>query len=560
MEKLTSLDTQVILATRVPAEPEGPVARAARVFCSGPLLDAVQRARVFKDSKTFVDMPLKDEPETVLQAFLELPAADKQDPSALLAFVQKWFMEAGSDCEVWNPPDYQESPSQLLEIKDADARSWALEINKLWSVLGRKQSDDVLRFPQRHSMIPRTFPMIVPGGRFRETYYWDTYWIVRGLLICSMVSTATGIVQAMLDVVKEYGFYPNGGRIYYLDRSQPPLLAAMVREVYRVTQDRGWLAAAVPVLEKEHEFWMQPHHTVMLPSSGSSSTLNVFRSARTTPRPESYLEDVEVATRANGRAAEDVFYALASGAESGWDFSTRWLEDGTCRVPMGTANLATIDTPNVIPVDLNCFLYDMEKTIASFRRDLDGEASPIAGKFEAFASQRALDMFQWLWNGDAFRDYRLDISAASAVVSLSDWAAPLWVGLLSPADSRMPTMIASLKRSGILRLCGCPVTAVDTQGETQWDAPNAWPPLMHMLIEGLDKLGSDYQRLADSLAWTWLRSNHTGWKETGTMREKYDVYELGMSGGGGEYEPQVGFGWTNGVALALLVRSKADQL
>lgn len=80
----------------------------------------------------------------------------------------------------------------------------------------------------RYSIIRRSLPFIIPGGRFRESYYWDSYWIVLGLLACDMEVTAQGLVRNLLDDVSTYGFVPNGGRIYYLNRSQPPLLSDMV--------------------------------------------------------------------------------------------------------------------------------------------------------------------------------------------------------------------------------------------------------------------------------------------------------------------------------------------
>merc|ERR1719469_1515396 len=101
--------------------------------------------------------------------------------------------------------------------------------------------------------------MVVPGGRFRETYYWDSYWIVRGLLVSGMFSTARHLVENLLDDVRNFGFVPNGGRIYYLDRSQPPLLTEMVLAVLDASPDdaarAAWLSEVLPVLMMEYEFW-----------------------------------------------------------------------------------------------------------------------------------------------------------------------------------------------------------------------------------------------------------------------------------------------------------------
>ena len=109
----------------------------------------------------------------------------------------------------------------------------------------------------------------------------------------------------------------------------------------------------------------------------------------------------------------------------------------------------------------------------------------------------------------------------------------------------------------------------------QWDAPNAWPPLVLVMIEGLEKYASsssshpsnviaiekevEQKTLATSTALTlrkdWLSANYKAYESTGYMNEKYNSFN-GEGGGGGEYEPQVGFGWTNGVALVLLSDDK----
>lgn len=549
-------NAHLILATGL--EMKDVFARAANVFCGGPILEAVQMARIFPDSKTFVDMPLKEDPEVVLEAFSKLSPEQREDPEALRQFVDRWFEEVGSDFEEWIPTDMIPEPAKLAAIQNPEMRSWALEINKLWPILGRKTKDICSQFPQRTTLLPRTFAMMVPGGRFREMYYWDTFWVIKGLVICDMLTTAKGLVDNFLERVRIFGFIPNGGRIYYLDRSQPPMLTAMVEEIFKVTRDKAWLAEALPILEKEYRFWMDPKggRLVELPRiTGERQVLNIYRSVRRTPRPESYYEDVEACREAvgHGRNAAEVYEAICSAAESGWDFSTRWLDDSAGRVPLGTAKLDTMDTCHVIPACLNSILYQVEDALAKFHAIVSGGECDASNKYQGFAATRARTMNQWLWNGDSYRDYRLDVGAPSKVMAISDWAVPLWAGLSGPGNQHGTQMVASLKRSGILRVCGCATTAVDSNGRTQWDAPNAWPPMTHMLIEGLDKVDGA-EALADTLSDTWLRTNYITWRRTGYMHEKYDVFEPGRFGSGGEYEPQVGFGWSNGVALVLLVR------
>ena len=165
--------------------------RAATVFCGdSAVLRAVQSARLFADSKTFVDRPLLADPEEALAAFAALPALPSgvTDAAALAAFVDRYFGPAGSELEAWSPPDLVLSPlpPRIARVRNPALRTFAGEVHALWTELGRVQAADVAARPQRHSSLPRAHPLVVPGGRFRESYYWDTYFIVRGLVVSGM--------------------------------------------------------------------------------------------------------------------------------------------------------------------------------------------------------------------------------------------------------------------------------------------------------------------------------------------------------------------------------------
>mmetsp|Transcript_61311 Transcript_61311/g.109208 ORF Transcript_61311/g.109208 Transcript_61311/m.109208 type:complete len:576 (+) Transcript_61311:68-1795(+) len=540
---------------------ENAVARASRVFCNGTLLDAVQRAKLFEDSKTFVDMPLREEPEVVLAAFAKLER--REDPDVLRSFINTYFLPPGDELKSWTPPDFKEMPPRLEAISDAALRKWALALNSLWPSLGRIQDKAVALAPQRHTALVRRYGMVIPGGRFRETYYWDTYWIVRGLLVCDMKDTARGVVENLLDDVRNFGFVPNGGRIYYLDRSQPPLLTEMVLAVHEAAPDKCWLASVLPLLEREYLFWMHPKggRLVTVPAK-SAHALNVFHSASAHPRPESYTEDVYTAASAQeklGRKPQEVYHALRAATESGWDFSSRWLAAGTG----GTADLETINTSAVVPVDLNCMLYKMELGLSRIHSELHvGDLPSRASSFYAKAAARracAIQEILWVEADGSYRDFRLDAGIPSAVVSLSDYAAPAWAGLSCTSSHIAKAMLASLQKSGLIQAGGVSTTTM-CSGQ-QWDAPNAWAPIELMLIEGLDSLGHfpEAKDLANEIASAWLHSNIEAWMSAGVMFEKYDAGRPGWSGAGGEYHPQIGFGWSNGVALVLLDRRYRDS-
>jgi len=252
-----------------------PYERACKVFCEGPILHAVQTAHLFDDGKAFVDMPLKRDPAAVLDAFSRRfadPARGGRPPDrdALAAFVAEHFEAPGSDMLAWVPPDHAPMPPRIANISAYDLRLFALGLHDLWLQLGREPARSVQEHPERHSLLYLPHPAIVPGGRFRETYAWDTLWIVRGLLVSGMLATARGLVQNLLHMVTLLHFAPNGGRIYYAlpGRSQPPLLSRMVREIFEAevaagaasgagdAEARRFLAKAYPALVTDLSLWV----------------------------------------------------------------------------------------------------------------------------------------------------------------------------------------------------------------------------------------------------------------------------------------------------------------
>jgi len=539
------------------ADREAPDARACKVYCFGPLLGAVQQAGLYPDSKTFVDRPLLSDPEDVLDAFQKL--RQPADTSTLRNFVDTHFGKEGSELRDWVPPDWVEAPGSLASLGNETKRTWALELNHLWKTLAREQDPDVLRNPQRYSLLPRRHGFVVPGGRFRETYYWDTYWIVRGLIDSGMFDTARGVVDNLVEDVKSFGFIPNGGRVYYLDRSQPPMLTSMVMAVQEVSPNMEWLAAVLPWLEREYDYWMdfKRGHVTYIRLGHKAAVLNRYNSLISLPRAESYSEDVKTAAEAKeiGASAEDVFRGLRAGAESGWDYSSRWLASAGG----GAATMKTIQAQEVVPADLNSIMYEVEVDLADLNRRLNNYAAAQKYETAAKARKKSMDMIMWDSGCGCYRDYFHPTGERSKVVSLGSFAVPWWAGLYGPADKAKDCPgnscgVSGLLTSGLVQIGGVLTTTIES-GQ-QWDSPNAWAPLQLMLIEGLDRMGDTVgaKATADGIATSFLDNCLLTWKNTGYMSEKYNALKPGTGGGGGEYEPQVGFGWTNGVVLSLLLR------
>lgn len=189
------------------------------VYCQGRLLDTVQQARVFSDSKTFVDLSQINSPDVTLQNFNDLMAATNDQPTKeqILEFVKSNF-EDNAELVAWTPEDFTSNPGFLEKIKNKEIRKFASDLVGIWPSLGRKIGASVFGEPEKHSLIGVPNGIIIPGGRFKEFYYWDSYWIIEGLLLSEMYDTARGMIENLLFMVEKYGFVPNGGRVYYLNR------------------------------------------------------------------------------------------------------------------------------------------------------------------------------------------------------------------------------------------------------------------------------------------------------------------------------------------------------
>jgi len=325
------------------------------------------------------------------------------------------------------------------------------------------------------------------------------------------------------------------------------------------------------------------HAVALEDKEGHAHVLNRYWTSTSYPRPESFKEDLASKSEANGtwEMHGGLFANIAAGAESGWDFSSRWIPPG----PNGTFSMSAIETSNVLPVELNAYLYRMERNLArlhelqssatlpkfpfratnlrpSERKAADILTSPTAIKYSLSADKRAVAMDKFMWDGESgmWRDYVIHSHAGrpspgGGATSVSNFI-PLWAGLtanplVTDGSIKVAQAIATLKASALVQVGGLQTTVKSTR--EQWDRPNAWPPLQQLMIEGLVRTNiSEGIQLAEELAKAWLESNYLGFANSGYMHEKYNAFIPGARGEGGEYYPQVGFGWTNGVVLHLL--------
>ena len=493
------------------------------------LFEAVQLTRVYPDNKTFVDAVANEAPAGILQAYNQ----QKDAPGFnLKAFVAAHF----------TPP--ATAGGQYHSQVAAGLRH---HLDTLWTVLQR-QPDSLAR-PGYSSLLPLPRPYIVPGGRFREVYYWDSYFTMLGLA----ESHRTPVIRDMVDnfayLLDTYGFIPNGNRTYYLTRSQPPFFASMVSLLARLEGGTATLPRYQKQLLREYAYWMAGAEALKPGSAHASAVrlpagelLNRYWDASDQPREESYAEDVAAAKLSQQPPAQ--FYRnVRAAAASGWDFSTRWFgPDG---------QLGSIQTTDIIPVDLNCLLYNLETTIAKSYQQQGNAARAAVFLTKARARKTAILAYCWDAKAGWFVDYNFRQQRRSAQQTLAG-VFPLEFGLAAPAQAQR---VAAGLKTNFLKPGGLATTRA--RSGQQWDAPNAWAPLQYMAIDGLER----YQQgaLARTIGTRWIGLNTEVFQQTGKLMEKYNVIEPHLKAGGGEYPLQDGFGWTNGVLLKLLNKYQPEK-
>jgi alpha,alpha-trehalase len=502
------------------AQTVGPAYTAPPSIEYGRLYSDVELAAIFPDSKTFPDMIPDAPPATILKEYL---AARNRPGFSLRNFVRQHFIGP--------------QPAGPVVMPAAPGTHLLDYVASLWPRLQQAASS----VPAYSTLQPLPYPYVVPGGRFREVYYWDSYFTMLGLLKDGQHRLAVDMLKDFAYEISRYGMIPNGSRSYYLSRSQPPFFSLMVALI-AAADGSETLVRDLPELQKEWNFWMEgadslaPGHAFRnVVRLADGTLLNRYWDARDVPRDESYLEDVRTVA-ASGRPPEIVCRDLRATAESGWDFSSRWLADGK--------TLASVRTIEILPVDLNSLLVHLEETLSEAYK-LKGDTAEAAS-FHRRAERRAAAIRRLMWDPQegVFTDYLWrsggltgDITAATLY--------PLFLHVATPAQAKI---VSETVQKTLLDAGGLATSLVDS-GQ-QWDAPNGWAPLQWIAVAGLRDYGFD--SLAAEIATRWVEKNIAGYRQSGKLVEKYNVTTTGGDAGrGGEYATQIGFGWTNGVLVAL---------
>lgn len=407
--------------------------------------------------------------------------------------------------------------------QEPDTAAVRLYISRAW--------DSTLRFNPGDTAdsligLPRPYTVPCAEGMFNELYYWDTFFTNEGLIADGRIQAAEDNVENVLYLIDKYGFMPNGNRLWYLSRSQPPYAALMVEKVYEATADTAWLRRAFPILEKEYAFWMRERM--------STTGLNRYGWNEV---PDTLAE--EFITTAGKRLGCDFRrmgwdrerlrkYALdcIAECESGWDFNPRF--ERRCS--------------DFCAIDLNATLYGAEMAMARFAAVLGKDSLVWAER----AARRKELMRKYFLDPEkkAFFDYDYVQGRRGEVVSAAVFSL-LFNKVLSAEEAELVRgMLPRLEYPAGLAVCA----DADYGYPYQWSYPNAWPPTTWLAVRGLLNYGfdADARRLAEKS----LSATVSLWRKSGKLWEKMNCTDASMPVDR-EYDTPEMMGWTAGVFIML---------
>lgn len=555
------------------------------IYCPGPLLQAVQLAGIFEDSKTFVDKPTSKPESEVVDNFNRLGGGNTSNITyqEIVQFVQDNFVAEGVELVPADLGDeFVEDPEFLTRVEDEVVRDWLKQVHSYWELLARTTNSSSPSGAQCDGCVSSFIPFnesrvfVIPGGRFRELYYWDTFFVIEGLITSQLQSVVKAILENFGDLIDRLGFIPNGNRIYYENRSQPPFFALMVDKYIEAYNDTSVLERFLPLLEREMWFWKN-NRTIEFTSPFTNNTHNVthYKVDTSAPRPESYLEDYKTVQDAGESGLElndtqkaTLYSNIAAGAESGSDYSAaRWSSRPTINLSDTIPAQRFLETAAQLPVDLNAILFACEQKLSAFYKISSNQTQVNATRANYWAQQAQarkeaiLDLF-WDPSKRFFYDFNTTLGDRAPFFTPAGFF-PLWAKILPQEfvnesisiDQRRQNLqgVFSGLRYIIDRFNGTlPASLVTTS--QQWDFANAWPPHTYIALEALrnvpDILGAGAQLAAENGSFA-LIPMHNGTNQLGQTQDSLPVQGLENQPGSAINETLAGATDPNNAAVEL---------
>jgi len=394
-------------------------------------------------------------------------------------------------------------PGETTTFNMRDYKAVLSYINKYWNKIICYHPHDW----HIHLGLPHKFVSPNDGIYTNDLFYWDSYFIILGLVKIGKAELAKGIIDNFLSLQKRFNIIPMRNRYYNLGSSQLPFLTSMIREVSPFIHDKQWLRTVMKAAEKElHGYWMNKS-----------------------------LTEVHLVYRGLSRYCDHYITHLAAEHESGWDMTSRFHEH--CL--------------DYLPVDLNCALYKYETDLAEYYKQAGNRR--MYNKYLRDAERRRKVVNKLMWNSKKgfYFDYDYKHRRQSAFYSVAGFY-PLWARLATHAQAKK--MLDNLKRFEYQY--GIANTQKDKLAKEykQHDYPNGWPQQQWIIVRGLMNYG--FRKDAHRIAKKYLDLNKKIFAKTGKLWEKYDVVK-GTLSSKERYPTQSGFAWTNSVFLRLIDKFKS---
>lgn len=393
---------------------------------------------------------------------------------------------------------------KVKELKHEDVQVARDYIKAYWPKLERynpKDQDSLIGMPK-----PYLVPSYAEGHEFdyNELYYWDSYFMIQGLLDDDHKELVLGILDNFVHIFKRFKIIPNGSQMYYLSRSQPPFLSSFIFDVYDAYKlDKSWLKEKIAVAKDEYKtVWM---------GTRKPNARQVYRGL-SRYYDFNYLHDI-------------------AETESGWDMTPRFNRHAL----------------NYLPCDLNALLYKYETDFARAARILGNKKEALEWDAAANARKKTMNELMWDKGRGLFMDFNYVKERRASINSLAAYY-PMWAGMVDgrQAQELVKALRKFEEKGGLTTTDSLPLGSyVPGSIPTQWAYPNGWAPLQYLVIKALQRYG--YHEDARRIALKWLNNNLNWFNEHNEFLEKYNVVNPEKPPAKGVYPSQTGFGWTNAV-------------
>ncbi|KAG8701591.1 hypothetical protein FRC09_005255 [Ceratobasidium sp. 395] len=511
---------------------------SGQIFCHGQAIHLMADAMNYSDSKTFVDRATGSSAADFNEFLQNLFRTTRENDFTVESFISQVegkLKKEGSELHDYENSRFPSTPDFVHQIRPEAHlfRAWSKIVHHYWNILDRSMMQmygnylipgpgSVLEEKAENystSLIRLDHPFVIAGGRFREQYYWDSIFIMEGLLAANVTYLARTTLLNFMDEIKAYGFIPNGGRKYYLNRSQPPMFISMLHAYMHATGDIQILHEALPLAERELRWWQNNRTVSVTDRHGATHQVFQYNVKATGPRPESYAEDWRSVWchSENGpptkQDEKDFYSEFASGAETGWDYTARWMRNPFNQPGRKQLQqMRDLRVRSIVPVDLNSVLYRSYMLMAHMYKQASTNESPFALEYSRRHEEKAKRLGKAIlalhWDPDslAFFDFALDekptdkptetpisgkIHRFWSGASVVPYWAEIWpeeFGSCAEPKQREAVMQAFSGIRDILNRYPGPLPASLVETGQQWDFPNSWPPLQYFTIKALENI------------------------------------------------------------------------